>query len=292
MNTQDAQDNLNIQDTQDTQDTRDAQDIKNTQDIIIDAEFSLLLPALDKATYALLEESLLKYGCRDPLVLWNGILIDGSNRLEICQKHDIPFNTVNMEFASRDAALVWIISAQIARRNLNPFQLSYYRGMHYNAVKRARGGSDRLTQESPKSQNGTWEKSTATSLANQYNVSRNTILRDAQLADAVTAIGKTSFDAQRNILAGKARISRKKLQELSSGSEDDVTSVAARIAEGTYTKSEPDPTEAPPLEKEFKKASDGFYREILSFSRNGDAGALRLAYRSYMDTLKEIFAHI
>ena len=49
-------------------------------EIIIDEEFNSLLPALDEQTYAMLEENLLENGCMNPLVLWNGILIDGHNR--------------------------------------------------------------------------------------------------------------------------------------------------------------------------------------------------------------------
>jgi len=262
------------------------------QDIIIDEEFSLLLPALDKTIYAMLEESILEHGCRDPLILWNGILIDGNNRLEICRKHEIPFNTVNMEFSGRDAALIWIIGTQISRRNMNPYQLSYYRGMHYNAVKRMRGGDQKSAEQKSKGQNDLLIETTSTSLAGQYNVSPKTIARDAQFADAINVIGKASPDAQRNILAGKTRISRKALKELISGPEDEVVSVAARIEEGTYTKSKPEPVEAPFLEKEFKKATEGFYCEVSNYSRDGDAEAFRQAYRAYMETLEEMFGHI
>ncbi|MCL2813300.1 MAG: hypothetical protein FWD23_01740, partial [Oscillospiraceae bacterium] len=80
------------------------------REIIIDEQFKALLPALDAQTYALLEESLLANGCLHPLVLWNGVLIDGHNRYEICTKHEIPYNTIDKEFGSRDEALIWIIS--------------------------------------------------------------------------------------------------------------------------------------------------------------------------------------
>ena len=91
-------------------------------EIIIDEQFKSLLPALDAKTYALLEENLLLNGCMYPLVVWNGILIDGHNRYEICTKNNIPFKTVDKEFASRDEVLIWIISTQVSRRNLTPIQ--------------------------------------------------------------------------------------------------------------------------------------------------------------------------
>ena len=262
------------------------------QNIIIDEEFKSLLPALDKSTYAALEENILQYGCRDPLILWNGFLIDGHNRFEICREHNIAFNTVNMEFESRDRVLIWIIATQISRRNMNHFQLAYCRGMHYHADKRIWGDIDRFAKEPPSGHSDHMDGSTATRLARQYNVSPKTIRRDAQLADAITAIGRSSPDAKRDVLAAKTSISMKKLRELSSEPEEEVASVAARIEEGTYEKSKPDPDEAPLLEKEYKKASDGFYREVSNYTKSGDAGAMRMAFRAYLDTLEEMFGCI
>jgi hypothetical protein len=56
------------------------------QEIIIDEEFKSLLPELDPITYSALEENIIQNGCRDAIVLWRGILIDGHNRYRICQK--------------------------------------------------------------------------------------------------------------------------------------------------------------------------------------------------------------
>ena len=106
------------------------------QSIIIDEEFRSLLPVLDQSIYESLEENLITNGCRDAIILWNGILIDGHNRYEICTKNDIPFNTVNKDFSSREEALIWIISNQVSRRNLTQIQLSHYRGLHYLANKK------------------------------------------------------------------------------------------------------------------------------------------------------------
>ena len=84
----------------------------------IDSEFKNLIPPLTEEERKGLEESLLKEGCRDALVLWGDIIIDGHNRYEICTKHGIPFETVNREFESRNEAIEWIIKNQFGRRNL------------------------------------------------------------------------------------------------------------------------------------------------------------------------------
>jgi hypothetical protein len=87
----------------------------------VDAEFHALVPPLTSQERKQLEENLRADGCRDPLVIWNGILLDGHNRLEICQAHSIPFRTVEHPCADREEAQTWIIYNQLGRRNLTDF---------------------------------------------------------------------------------------------------------------------------------------------------------------------------
>ena len=79
------------------------------QTLKIDAEFKALIPAMSVDEYNGLEQSLLTEGCRDALVVWDNILIDGHNRYEICQKHGIVFKTVGMDFENRDEVKAWRI---------------------------------------------------------------------------------------------------------------------------------------------------------------------------------------
>lgn len=86
--------------------------------INIDSEFKGLIPPLTSDERQGLEKSLLAEGCRDALVLWGDTLIDGHNRFEICTRNNIPFKTVQKEFADRGSAIEWIILNQFGRRNL------------------------------------------------------------------------------------------------------------------------------------------------------------------------------
>ena len=92
--------------------------------IIIDLEFKDLIPPLAPEEYSGLEENILAEGCRDALVLWGDVLVDGHNRYEICKKHDLPFKTVQAEFGSRNEAVEWIIRNQFGRRNLSAYDRS------------------------------------------------------------------------------------------------------------------------------------------------------------------------
>ena len=89
--------------------------------ITIDPEFKALIPPLAPDELAQLENNIITDGCRDPLVVWNGILIDGHNRYEICTRHSIEFHTVKMEFGDQSHAIEWIIKNQFGRRNLLPY---------------------------------------------------------------------------------------------------------------------------------------------------------------------------
>jgi N6-adenosine-specific RNA methylase IME4 len=90
----------------------------------IDAEFRRLIPPLREEERAQLEENLAANGCRDPLVLWRGILIDGHNRHEICERLKIKYRTVEIVLASRAHVLLWIEENQLGRRNLTDDQRS------------------------------------------------------------------------------------------------------------------------------------------------------------------------
>ena len=87
----------------------------------IDNEFKNLIPPLSAEEYGLLEKSVIEEGCRDSLVVWNGVLVDGHNRYEICRKHGIKFEVTEKEFESRDHAKEWIIKNQFGRRNLSAY---------------------------------------------------------------------------------------------------------------------------------------------------------------------------
>jgi site-specific DNA-methyltransferase (adenine-specific) len=72
--------------------------------------------------YQQLEANILDEGCREALILWGGILVDGHNRYKICQEHDIPFKTCQLDFEDRRAVRMWIRTNQLGRRNLKDWQ--------------------------------------------------------------------------------------------------------------------------------------------------------------------------
>jgi hypothetical protein len=85
----------------------------------VDAEFAALIAPLSSEEYQQLEANLIAEGCRDALVVWRGLLVDGHNRLAICNHHGIPYDTTEIQLPDRESARLWIEENQIGRRNLS-----------------------------------------------------------------------------------------------------------------------------------------------------------------------------
>ena len=92
-------------------------------DIVVNEELKAYIDPLTPEEYESLERSLLAEGCRDALVLWGNVLVDGHNRHGICQKHSLPFQTVqNPRFQSIEDVHLWMIDQHLGRRSVSDFQ--------------------------------------------------------------------------------------------------------------------------------------------------------------------------
>ncbi len=98
-------------------------DRRDRMDIVVLEDLKAYIDPLTPDEYEALERSLLAEGCRDALVLWNDVLVDGHNRYGICIKHGLPFETVqNTRFRSMDDVHLWMIEQHLGRRSVSDFQ--------------------------------------------------------------------------------------------------------------------------------------------------------------------------
>lgn len=175
----------------------------------IDNEFRNYIRPLSSEEYDKLEASILSEGIRDPLVIWQGILLDGYHRYKIAQEHGLEYKTVEVELPDRDAAKEWILVNQLGRRNLTEQEASYYRGKLYSAKKQQGKRTDlTLAQNVLKSD-------TAEELGKQYGVSHMTIKRDEQFSKAVDKVAnEIGEEAKQAILLGKAGVPKERVEQL------------------------------------------------------------------------------
>jgi DNA modification methylase len=87
-------------------------------------ELESLIPPLSKEEFKQLERNILEEGIREPLITWNGILIDGHNRYRIAQENDMNYETLEKEFENINRVKEWMINNQFGRRNLSNYQRS------------------------------------------------------------------------------------------------------------------------------------------------------------------------
>ena len=91
--------------------------------IVVNEELKAYIDPLTPDEHAALERSLLAEGCRDALVLWGDVLVDGHNRYGICQQHGIPFQTLqSTHFKNLADVHLWMIDQHLGRRSVSDFQ--------------------------------------------------------------------------------------------------------------------------------------------------------------------------
>ncbi|QWP75740.1 plasmid replication/partition related protein [Lysobacter sp. K5869] len=118
-------------------------------DIVINESLKAYIDPLTPEEHSALEASLLAEGCRDALILWGDVLVDGHNRYGICKQHGLPFQTVqNKRFKTLDDVHLWMIDQHLGRRSVSDFQRGVLalRKREILAERRARAEAERAAE--------------------------------------------------------------------------------------------------------------------------------------------------
>lgn len=180
--------------------------------IVVLEELKAYIEPLTPDEHDALERSLLTEGCRDALVLWGDVLVDGHNRYGICQKHGLPFQTVqNTRFQSMEDVHLWMIDQHLGRRSLSVYQRGVLalRKREIVAERRARAHAEKATAAEAEAPTGDapWEgDAPAAALAQVLEPkplqSREDIARAARLsASQVGMIEKIQKQAAPEVVA-------------------------------------------------------------------------------------------
>ncbi len=205
----------------------------------INTEFKNLIRALTRKEYLQLEENLLADGCLNPIITWDGYIIDGHNRYEICTRHNIPFDVLPMEFSCKEAVIAWICKHQLGRRNLTEEGRKYLIGMQYEAEKivnarKNQAGKNQystsppetpsLEKEAPISKN-----KTAHIIADENHVTHATVQKYGIYCRALNSLRIKHPILVSNILSGRYKIAHKNVVDLSRMPNDQVESIENRM---------------------------------------------------------------
>ena len=199
-------------------------------DIIIDPEFAHKIPPLTDDEFRQLEENIVADGeVYEPIVTWNGVIVDGHNRWKIIQKHpEIPYKTREMDFPDKWAAFDWMYKKQLGRRNLTENQRTVLIGKMYEARKQSHGG-----QIPGSSQNGnTMPSRVSEQIADELGVGKNTVIRAEKFAKGFERIREVDPVAAEKVLTGEANITKTAVQELSKAEPEAVKAATEKIKAG------------------------------------------------------------
>lgn len=101
----------------------------------IDPEFKRLSVPLSPEEERRLENSLIREGCKEPLTVWHGCILDGHKRYEICSYEEIEFEVQEMNFPTKEEAIIWVCSRRSENLSLPHPIYKYLIGKWYNAEK-------------------------------------------------------------------------------------------------------------------------------------------------------------
>lgn len=204
----------------------------------IDPEFEKKIPAIGEEEFKQLRENILTAGeVFEPIVVWNGIIVDGHNRWKVIQEHpEVKWRTREIEFADKWHAFDWMYKNQLGRRNLTDEQRTDMIGKLYAARKMIQGTNNQYVQaKSEKAQSELFQNTganTAEEVASELGIGHSTVKRSAQFSQGVDAIRNANPEAADKILSGKSGLTKKEVMEIRNMDEDNVEKVAQSIREG------------------------------------------------------------
>ena len=199
----------------------------------IDPEFQSKIPPLTFEELNLLETNILEEGrILSPLIVWNGLIVDGHNRFAILKNHpEIKYTVLEKEFANRYEAIVWICKNQLGRRNLTPEQRKYLIGKQYEAEKQSNGGDRKSSAKKSVRQNDQLigKKHTRLRIADENNVNESFVRRAESFANGVDAAEEAVSGTRAKILSGEVKPTAAELAAVSRAAPEERPALVAEL---------------------------------------------------------------
>ena len=226
----------------------------NLSALKIDPEFQGKIPPLTFEELNQLEANILRDGrIINPIIVWEGLIVDGHNRFTIAKKHpEIPFTVHEKEFSSRYEAIIWICKNQLGRRNLTPEQKKYLIGKQYEAEKSSHGE----TRKESHDENGRFHRSyqidnsgdvkkTCDRIAAENNMSGISVIRAESFAKGVDAAEEAVPGTRQKVLSGEVKPTAAEIASVARAPPDERPALVAAICKAK----EPKPPK-PPAQKQ------------------------------------------
>lgn len=222
----------------------------NLNALKIDPEFQGKIPPLNAEEEHILEQNMIQERrLLNPIIIWNGYILDGHSRYRILKHHpEIAFEVKEIQLPDRYAALAWICQNQLGRRNLDPEQKKYLIGKQYEAEKCANGGDRR----SPVAKSGAATRhliggeKTCMKVAAENNVGK-TFVKDAEhFARGLDAAEEAVPGTRQKVLSGEVRPTAAEIASVARAPPEERPALVAEICKPNPPKPPVQKQKAPP----------------------------------------------
>lgn len=196
-----------------------------------------------------METDIVRNGCHDPVKLWQGILVDGLNRIRICKNHKIPYQTEELFFNDRDEVIAYIASIQLLRSDVPEETRRYLIGKRFEAEKAVahrqkisdwnlytrnadiHGLAYRVFNPAQLPRpNQSIRTPAAFRLANEYCVSADTIDKYGRCAKAIDIIAEKDIALAKMLVSGKYRIAQSVIVAIAKRTPQEMEKIRKNIA--------------------------------------------------------------
>lgn len=200
----------------------------------IDPEFQSKIPPLQFEEEQQLEQNIIAEGrLLNPIITWNGYILDGHTRYRILKKHGfIKFEVEEIQLANKYEALAWICKNQLGRRNLSPERKKFLLGKEYESTKLAVGaplGSKHGIRKCGQNDHIFTESRTCQRIASEHGVGEKTVRRAEKYSQGIDAAEEAVPGAQEEILTGRIKATDAEITALAKTPKAEIPAALAEL---------------------------------------------------------------
>ena len=188
-----------------------------SHELKIDADIQRLKQPLSKEAMMNLRQQLLSFGCQESLLIWDGTIIDGTNRYDICKSNNIAFRTETAPVTSKDEAIVFVCKQQLLREDLVYEMRKYLIGRLYRAEVNAKTtktfDSNRIRRQYALGKTSR-KQDILLEVSSYLNISGGTVLKYGIFSKCVDNIRKNDPAIAKGILDGRIKVSHSNIMQL------------------------------------------------------------------------------
>lgn len=179
---------------------------------------SLSIPHLPEKQ-AEFEKCLIQEGCREPIIVWNGVIVDGYKRYRLCCDEGIDYTVEDMNFPSEEEVVSWVCRRRIPLYDKTSAACRYLVGRLYTAQKQVYQTDKKLPEEERTIRLNPPRHRVSCFIGEELHLHRSTVEFYGAYAASMDQIADKSWQLFQALLSGRVKLTAKEIYECAAMSE-------------------------------------------------------------------------